>query len=66
MLFYFVALKRPDLFEFFGKIVRPMRAKKKEGKKGKKKEGIEETRENRHEKNVLQFVRVKKTIYSDR
>ena len=24
------ALKRPDLFELFGKIVRPMRAKKKE------------------------------------
>ena len=29
MLLYFVALKRPDLFEFFGKIVRTMRAKKK-------------------------------------
>ena len=29
MLFEFVALKRPDLFELFGKIVRTMRAKKK-------------------------------------
>ena len=32
-LFLFLLTKRPDLFEFSGKIVRPMRAKKKEKRK---------------------------------
>ena len=33
MLFWFFALKRPEPFEFYSKIVRPMRAKKKKRKK---------------------------------